>query len=160
MTTSVAALTCSNQVEVGWPLPTASHNKPNLPAALGLSIQLVRYALFFMSLQKSSYYTILCAEQSLEHKGTGTHLDLASAEQRLHQIIELVFLARPYLVDKWHQRSSRLGYRALSRLAEDGGKYRVASAYRWRIMRANPSLSDLGRLVRTWFAGAFTQIAR
>ena len=42
------------QVEVGWPLPTASHDKPNLPAALCLSIHLLRYALLFMSLQKSS----------------------------------------------------------------------------------------------------------
>lgn len=104
-----------------------------------------------------TYYAILCAEQPLAWRGTGHGLDLQTAEERLNQILALVFKQEPALAAIYRSRSQQLSHQAIARLANMQGNPRLTFKHALRSLVHRPSGSGFQDLFR--FA-ARTLIAR
>ena len=116
---------------------------------------LMTYPALFNDLR--TYFAILCAEQPLVWRGTGHELDLQTAEERLRQILALVFEQEPTLAAIYRSHSQQLSHQAIARLANMQGNPRLAFEHALRSLVHRPSGSGFQDLFR--FA-ARTLIAR
>jgi hypothetical protein len=99
--------------------------------------------------EDETYWSILCADQPIEHRGGPQHLDLERAAARLFEALESAFAAVPVASPMARQARGR-AHRAIAQLAYSQRRMQAVRAHTIAAVRADPGLWREPHVLGLW----------